>query len=376
MLAGTGERHRKGVALAHALQWLRAGRRAPQRVTVGTYAATLGRRRRGGLLYVTLATGVAVKLHRRRQDGLPWVGDPVFDRMLVPEGPDPRSVRAILDAPVREAAMTLMRAGVRRLGLGPHGLAFDIDLGDLRPEGLADGAAALVAGLPEKNFDVTARLLRVGLEDPEVRVRAGAAEALLAGGEHIAPDTVRALAESETVRSWLRIDALWALERWPRAVEVWRGLVRDPCSEVAVHALERIGEKRSETARGEVLAALKDPRDSVAAAAVRALGGLLTDEGEVRARLDDRRPEVRAAAVEAASAHGKTAETAQRLAELMRGDGSREFRRAAARALERLRGRLPPDGALGFAPFEASTGTLSLTADVHYEPGQRDTDPQ
>ncbi|MEL6189156.1 MAG: hypothetical protein AAFU79_31430, partial [Myxococcota bacterium] len=354
-------------------RWLRAGRRAPQRVTVGTHPATLGRRRRGGLLYVTLATGVRVHLHRRRQDGLPWMGDPAFDRMLVPEGPDPRSVRAILDAPVRELAMTLMGVGVHRLGFGPRGLSFDLDLADLRPEPMADAVRDLVDTLPAASFDVNARLLRVALEDPEVRVKSGAAEALLAGGEDVAPDAVRALAESAAVRPWLRIDALWALERWPRAAEVWRGLVRDPCSEVAVHALERIGERRGEVARADVLAALDDPRDAVAAAAVRALGGLLTDEVEVRARLDDGRTEVRRAAVEAAAAHAVTPETAQRLGELMRSDGGREFRRQVARALERMRGRLPPSGALGLVPFEASTGTLSLTADIH-DPGLKDTE--
>lgn len=276
-----------------------------------------------------------------------WLGAPRFDGSIVLRG-DEAAARALLGATGRELAARLFASGVERLRI--HGRVW-VALG--RGEGQLGAARAAFDGLRElarKGTELD-RLLEVAVADPEVRVRAGAADLLLSRASTLdAADLGRVcigLIASPHTRERHRVDAAWLLAR--RAPRMASGLLEGRAGPELVRAFGTASVRSGGVEA--VIGYLADPSPEVAAAAIDALSPAI-DRPEVRgpvvARLSSGAPAVRKAA--AAALGHSTVDLAPVVHVLGSVSGARrenrELRRTAARAVARVRRRGAPAGAL------------------------------
>lgn len=319
---------------------------------------------RGLHLRVRCPTAPRLELRRPRR-GRRAVGDMAFDGVFEVLGPLDRA-RGVLTAEVRAAALALARFEVVRVRLTATGCSFFVDACS-PPPGLVAAVSSFLEAVPLVRAD-WARLLEVALDDPELRVRAGAAEAVLSmvpGLEAAVAETVCvALITSSAVRPRLRVDALWQLEqRSTRAAELWPQLVDSSATDLAAHALSRFAEHRPQEARAAVLAALEDARAPVREAALRGLV-YIGEEPRLCRLLDHADPGTVVAAAEALGAKSRSTRSARQLERVMTRVGVRVIRLAAQAALTRVKSRLPGPGTLALVEPPADGGTLSITRDL------------
>ncbi|MBX2811098.1 MAG: HEAT repeat domain-containing protein [Myxococcales bacterium] len=161
--------------------------------------------------HIRLSLVHTIRICRRGDSEGPWLGDPQFDGRYQAEG-DQLEIRAYLNHRVRKAIRLLMESGVTEIILESNGLTLAV-IG--QPEvGWVAPLSGLIGEIKPPVL-VRERLLSVAMYDPEVRVRAGAAEVLLAELQRASPSDVQRfavpLAESSQVRARLRVDAMWLL---------------------------------------------------------------------------------------------------------------------------------------------------------------------
>lgn len=289
-----------------------------------------------------------------------YLGDPAFDAVFVLGG-DEAVARARLDA-VARAALVALEPELVALEVDGAGWSVDFD-----PHAAVDeDALARLARHWSPPMEFDGGLLEVALEDPEVRVRAGAAEVLLRRapqlGEAAAGRLLTPLILGVRVRPRHRADALWRLSRWapagarvllPHLLEVEDEAVR-------ADALSWAASLGASEARPRVLEALSDPSPRVTEAAWAALAELggLEDLPLLRTAWREGARAAKLAALRGFARLGGAPERAAlRLAE-RRVSKDAELSAALESTVEALDTRLPPAGAL--SPPNDEDGAVSV----------------
>ena len=304
-----------------------------------------------------------------------WTGDLCFDGAFAVRGAE-RGVRALMGAAGRRHARRILAAGLARLRVRGEGWSAIV-----RPSGDPLALLSTLEAWWSELCGGTAldRLLEVAVADPQVRVRAAAADALLAWTPTL-PDVdvarvCAALASSPLTRSRQRVDAAWRLARTGTedAQALLGGLIGVGPPALRADLLALLRADRPGPAGVRVLLRMaRDPAPRVAVEAIAGLGAA-ADDPEARTLLLERlvrgpRSVRRAAAEALGHARGAAPEVVRALRYVT---GSRaesaDVRRAALRALARVARAGPPPGAVSVAP-SVGEGALSQTLDLRRTP--------
>lgn len=289
-----------------------------------------------------------------------WTGDPAFDGCVAIRGHE-ATARALLGSSLRHQLRRWSEAGLCSLRVEAHGLVAELReaWGAYHRQALSSVVHRLTGVEP------VAALLQIATQDPEVRVRAGAAETLLktCRGRPELSRVAMTLARSENVRVRHRLDALWLL-----SVDAPESLfelvdVRQP--EVLTRVLVALSDlDEGSRVASQTAELLQHPDPRVAEAAARLVGRSLDPVFEpiLISGLSSGPSVVRTAAAEALGSLGRSPRAARALRDLShRPRETRSLRLAAKAALDAVSERLPSAGSMAVLEPEESEGTLSLT---------------
>ena len=305
------------------------------------------------------------------------LGDPCFDGEFQIVG-DGGIARSAMNHRVRRSIHLLFGQGVRCIQGLPSGLS--IWLG---PETLTATHSVILSALKDllqqlaEGPPILDRLLKVAVEDPEVRVRVGATECLLRWLRRSRrPDLIgrycSVLACSSSVRQRLRLDAVWVL--WSvgttHAAPQLMRVVGVEDREVAWLAVTLLAKAAHPAAASVFVFLSGHPDMAIAREAIAALGAMVDAPIESALRrimVVDARLEIRSAAAVALGCVGRQTETATLLRQCLNFDTPRSLRRVAREALQRVEARLPGPGALSHATT-TQEGQLSLSSEKTSSP--------
>lgn len=299
-----------------------------------------------------------------------WLGDPQFDSSFQTTG-DLRAIRALLSYKVRRALQAVMALGVYRVVFCPEQVRFEM----CSPPDVSFLTAlyTLVQELSRPML-LRDRLLATALQDPEVRVRTGAAEVLLddlRAGCSLDTKTISqmayTLAASSYVRRRLRLDAAWVLADLNPQLSIPQllKLIKADDPEVTRVAVRFLGQRSASEVSSTVLLALLDhDHEGIASDVVRSLGRLEGIGFEVRLQEilnQETRVEVLMVAVEVMGDIGQAGLSSEVLSRFCIWPWARRLRRIAQKARDKVLSRQQSKlGALALPKTPSTPGYLSI----------------